>query len=984
MRLPAEFVRLPLRVDPDRLRREVEAVDPSGWRDHPEGAVGNDALSLISAGGDPGSDSTRGPMRPTPHLATMPYTRQVLASVGSVVGRTRLMRIAGDAEARLHVDVNYYWFDRVRVHVPVITEPGVRFLCGDRETHMPAGEMWVFDTWRPHNVLNPGQHPRVHLVIDTVGSPSFWDLVERGEVNPTKGGRGRQVRFDPDIDPAIDFECVNHPVVMPPAELERLLGIITDGLEGRERDRRALDAALNRLRREWRSLWSIHGDSRPAAFSPLVKQAVDALDPLKGALVLPNGRDAVTSIKIAVLSAAINPEVAPQALAPTPPAAPMAAPTRARRPSIRPLDRPIFIVSPPRSGSSLLFETLAQSPGLVTVGGESHQHVESVTGLHPADRGWSSNRLTAADATPDVVQPLRARLAAAMRDRDGRSPDGRPLTLLEKTPKNALRVPFLAAAFPLASFVYLYRDPIDTLASMVEGWRSGRFTTYADLPGWDGPAWSFLLTPGWEELRGLDIPEIAARQWSSTVETLIQDLEALPAARWCVASYGKLIAEPQAEIERLCGFLDVPWDRELTAPLPHSKTTLTPPAPGKWHHIEDELHPVLPIVAGASERARALFAEVPGVDRALDAVKRRPAREPYTDEEIDTGFKSRATKSFAPLLAAMSSSLVVTTYQTGRVILVREQDGQINTHLRSFDLPMGVAAHENRLVIGTRHHVWEYRDQPAVARKVEPAGTHDACYLPRRSHVTGDLRIHDVAIDGDGEVWAVNTLFSCLATFDAEHSFVPRWQPWFITGLAPEDRCHLNGLAMVDGAPRFVTALGTTDTAGGWRADKAGGGVVIDIESNEIVARGLSMPHSPRWHDGRLWVLESGVGRLGRVDLRTGEVETIAEMPGFTRGLSFAGPYAFIGLSQVRETLFEGVPIKDRPDRACGVWVIDTRDGQTVAFLRFEGLVQEIFDVQVLHGRRFPDLGEPDDKRAGASYVVPDAALAGVPSGLRG
>jgi uncharacterized protein (TIGR03032 family) len=313
---------------------------------------------------------------------------------------------------------------------------------------------------------------------------------------------------------------------------------------------------------------------------------------------------------------------------------------------------------------------------------------------------------------------------------------------------------------------------------------------------------------------------------------------------------------------------------------------------------------------------------------------------------------------------------------------VRQRERKLNTHLRAFDVPMGMAAQQDRLVIGTRKELWELRDQRAVARKIPPIGSHDACFIPRTCHVTGDLRIHDVAFAGD-ELWAVNTLFSCLVTFDEEHSFVPRWQPTFVSALAPEDRCHLNGLAVVDGRPRFVTALGTTDTAGGWRADKTSGGVVIDVDSGEIVVGGLSMPHSPRWHNDQLWVLESGVGRLGRVDVDSGTVETVAEMPGFTRGLSFVGPFAFVGLSQVRETLFEGVPIKDRPDRACGVWVIDTRSGQTVAFLRFTGLVQEIFDVQMLIGRTFPDVVEPTDKRLASSYVLPDAALAAVPAALR-
>ena len=226
----------------------------------------------------------------------------------------------------------------------------------------------------------------------------------------------------------------------------------------------------------------------------------------------------------------------------------------------------------------------------------------------------------------------------------------------------------------------------------------------------------------------------------------------------------------------------------------------------------------------------------------------------------------------------------------------------------------------------------------------------------------------------------VNTRFCCLCTLDADHSFSPRWRPPFVTALAPEDRCHLNGLGLVDGRPKYVTALGETDTPGGWRANKAHGGILMDLDTNEIVLRGLSMPHSPRWYQGRLWVLESGQGSLARADSTRGRWETVAQVPGFTRGLDFAGPLAFIGLSQVRESaVFSGIPMVERgQERTCGVWVVDLETGQTVGFLRFEAGVQEIFAVQVLPGLRFPEVLEWGDERLSHTYVLPDAAIAEV------
>jgi uncharacterized protein (TIGR03032 family) len=311
---------------------------------------------------------------------------------------------------------------------------------------------------------------------------------------------------------------------------------------------------------------------------------------------------------------------------------------------------------------------------------------------------------------------------------------------------------------------------------------------------------------------------------------------------------------------------------------------------------------------------------------------------------------------------------------------------------------MGVAVQGNKLAIGGQKTVWELHNMPAVARKLEPSGKHDACYLPRRIHITGDIDIHEMAFAADGELWLVNTRFGCLCTLDAGHSFHPRWRPPFVSAYAPEDRCHLNGLAMLDGRPKYVTALGATDTIGGWRANKASGGLLMDIESNEILLAGLSMPHSPRWYNNQLYMLESGQGSLSVVDLEAARnthyvprntrvpsgraTRMIAQLPGFTRGLDFYGPLAFIGLSQVRESAtFSGLPLMERlgEERTCGVWVVHIETGQTVGFLRFEAGVQEIFAVQVLPNTRFPELLEWEDERLSHSYVLPDAALAETP-----
>jgi uncharacterized protein (TIGR03032 family) len=209
-----------------------------------------------------------------------------------------------------------------------------------------------------------------------------------------------------------------------------------------------------------------------------------------------------------------------------------------------------------------------------------------------------------------------------------------------------------------------------------------------------------------------------------------------------------------------------------------------------------------------------------------------------------------------------------------------------------------------------------------------------------------------------------------------------------VTALEPTDRCHLNGLGMIDGRPRYATALGATDAPAGWRAEKAHGGIVIDVATSEVLARGLSMPHSPRWYRGRLWLCESGCGTLGYIDAGTGRFEAVAAAPGFTRGLDFAGGYAFVGLSKVRESaVFSGIPITERlsdAERTCGVCAVDLTSGEPAALLRFEEGVEEVFAVQVLAGHRYPELINDDAKLLSNSFVVPDAALEDVPAALRG
>lgn len=257
------------------------------------------------------------------------------------------------------------------------------------------------------------------------------------------------------------------------------------------------------------------------------------------------------------------------------------------------------------------------------------------------------------------------------------------------------------------------------------------------------------------------------------------------------------------------------------------------------------------------------------------------------------------TDNFVEILDRIGGSLLVSTYQAGRVIVVGRSKEGLTLSLHSFDQAMGLAVAADRIAVGSASQIWLLQGQPVLAGRLEPLGQHDGCFVTRVSHVTGEIRVHELAWGGR-ELWFVNTLFSCLCVLDPAHSFLPRWRPAFISRTAAEDRCHLNGLAMDNGVPRYATALGETDTPEGWREKKSGGGCLIDVTANATVARGFALPHSPRVHQGTIWLLDSGRGRLVTVDLRTGKHENVAELPGYPRGLAFAGPYALVGLSRTR------------------------------------------------------------------------------------
>ncbi|UII31748.1 TIGR03032 family protein [Fulvivirga ulvae] len=320
------------------------------------------------------------------------------------------------------------------------------------------------------------------------------------------------------------------------------------------------------------------------------------------------------------------------------------------------------------------------------------------------------------------------------------------------------------------------------------------------------------------------------------------------------------------------------------------------------------------------------------------------------------------TCSYSPnipeLLNQLNCTIAISTYQAGKVILISAVNTTNLIQLpRNFQKPMGMAFDGKKMAVATRDEVIILANSPEMAPNYpKQPNTYDSLYLPRVTYYSGAIDIHDLEWV-EGKLWAVNTLFSCLVTLDEDYSFKPVWKPSFVPAYEPGDFCHLNGLAMENGSPRFVSALGDGNTPESWRANKANGGVIIDVETCETITRNLAMPHSPRIYDGELFALLSATGELIKIDIHTGKYEVIKKFDGFVRGMVRHGDYLFIGLSKLREnsSAFRDLPIAKR-SLFCGIIILHLPTVGIVGHIKYESSVEEIYDVKIMAGSRRPGL----------------------------
>ncbi|MEO1049231.1 MAG: TIGR03032 family protein [Bacteroidota bacterium] len=321
-------------------------------------------------------------------------------------------------------------------------------------------------------------------------------------------------------------------------------------------------------------------------------------------------------------------------------------------------------------------------------------------------------------------------------------------------------------------------------------------------------------------------------------------------------------------------------------------------------------------------------------------------------------FSCSHSPNIPELLHQLNCTLAISTYQAGKVILISAPTPQKLVQLpRNFKKPMGIALSDNKMAIATEHEVVTMSNAPNLAKGYpKQPNTYDAFYLPRAAYYTGNVDLHDLEWGNDG-LWSVNTRFSCLSLINDDYSFIPKWKPHFIDRITPEDRCHLNGMAMQNGLPKYVTALGQGNATQDWRNNKLNGGVIMDVGSNQIIVDQLPMPHSPRLYDGDLYVLLSATGELVRINRQKGSYEVIKAFSGFVRGMARIDDYLFIGLSKIRETTsaFGDMPIAKK-SVFCGIVVMYIPQFSIVGQIKYETSVEEIYDVKVIPNTRRPGL----------------------------
>jgi hypothetical protein len=588
-----------LELDLGLLQAEALQFEESDWWSQAAEASGDKAIILISAGGTINKDfAISAPMGPTIHLQQCPHLQQVLKNINKPISRCRLVKLKNNTRTPAQKEINYHWFRRKVIYIPVISNPEISFQYHDsgQTLNLSPGKAWPIDNSKTHYMVNDSDIDSIHLLVEFRSEDGAGSIKEN------------ELHFE-----EYKFELLT------PAEVNNLTERIiseSDKLDPAGDVESKIKQNIAKFRNNWAKVFDSFGHDHAGelAFRDLLIDFNEQLWPVLKKL----SNDTINNyfeIIDSMLLSANRPsqlQLIKRLLA-----------KRKNKAKIEPkysnveeisnnvqmpkFESPVFIISVPRAGSSLLFETMAKFSEIWTIGEESHELIEGINGLHPRLCKYSSNRLTEKNVTSEISEILKKRFALKLMDNKGNLffnnnfNKSAKLRFLEKTPKNALRIPFIKAVFPDALFVFLYRDPCENISSLLEGWRSRKFMAYNDIPDWPYREWSFLLTPGWESLKESSLAEICAHQWKVTNQTALSDLSSLPATDWFALSYADLLNNPQKMIRKIGEFACLNWnkgmDDYLSTTLPVSRLTLSSPAKNKWKKNEHAIKPFLSSVA---------------------------------------------------------------------------------------------------------------------------------------------------------------------------------------------------------------------------------------------------------------------------------------------------------------------------------------------------------------------------------------------------
>ncbi|MFK5968752.1 MAG: sulfotransferase [Candidatus Marithrix sp.] len=622
--------KLPLSFDPIQLTKELEQFNSTEWHS----TANESAIILSSVGGTINWDfAISGSLKPTIFLERCSYVKQILNSLAIPVSRCRFTKFTIE-----QLNYNYHQFRHIIIYLPVLTKSTLSYK--DNNIKMVPGEAWIFANKKPYHI-----DPNNSLLAIEIPRVSQYNTLPH-----------KNISYLTNYSESVNLTTYQFEILRP-SEIQQLTTTILAEVKTTQIPAfENLVQTIEAFNKQWQVEFVKFGHNSigELAYQDLISYFSKQIIPKVRKWLSPqgNGNYAINIISSMLLTTPPQPkrlsrnlltkkrlqvkptvhlDVAYKSLAKEPnrnlqpnqtdvlKACSSSANLQAIQLNTKletdeiitivqklltlrlltedfqcpKFDQPIFIVSAPRAGSTLLFNTLSLFSDLWTIGEESHELIESIPTLHPSYRNFDSNCLTVTEATADIAITLQQRFVRELQNRDGNSYLNFPIhqrpnkiRFMEKTPKNALRIPFLKTVFPEAIFIYLYRDPKENINSMMEFWRSRRFIAYQPLPGWPYSNWSFLLTPGWKKLMGNSIAEIAAYQWQTANSYIENNLQKLPKSDWCFINYADLIGKPKETIYKISKFAKLNWDSQieqtLSNPLPISPMTLSAPSPDKW------------------------------------------------------------------------------------------------------------------------------------------------------------------------------------------------------------------------------------------------------------------------------------------------------------------------------------------------------------------------------------------------------------------